>query len=729
MPTLDETITAGQLGHIPDTQHLHKFYNEHHSDTPIPGQVRVWSGTHWLAKMPKHLDPTAIGAVAENPLDLANTTTTVAAANQAAIQACIDVAGFLGGGTVWLDGKFWHNDEFDMVNDGVVLESISQFTGGLHDSRTSGSKAWTVNTVNGSAVVTVTAGTIGTTLDEQGRWVTGAGIREATDIVSVSGSTVTLSQPATATATGVTLTVKTLRQIKVHGTSPAARVTGTGVKNMALTSAGGRNDRTGIDFMYVSFAVLDGTTVWSSAVAYKGHDLWDSDFHNTRDDQCGSTNGDNLYPIELWSSSVDGTDCNSVWFWNHTSETSARIARFDGYNRRTNKCRIYGKLETNQARGPVLFRMGLTSHCVLGDGLDISIGGFASGVTTPVDLVEVENALGGTVGRIMLEQNVGAGGTNTVDDMIHLKGGNKDIEIRGIIPQNAASAAIAGHVLRYTGTNEEIDDELVPEKWTYEANSVVYCSFSGTPTSRKNAGVRTIAAAAHTVAYKDRVLFVDPTAASQTITLPTPEAGRTLVIVRKTAGANTTTVQRAGAALIDGALTSVVLRTRGEHLRLVGDGTGWWTNRDDIDFTPTFAGGAVPNVGTTGLRLGSFTIDDKGWCDGTAFIKWSGTGKTAGTGLYLIDTPVPADLSQIAAGASSILCGGATLVDASIGGGLTAGSHIIAALHITSASKFLLVISAADAAIDNAYGTEANPIAWAATDGNAIMLRFRFKVA
>ena len=67
-----------------------------------------------------------------------------------------------------------------------------------------------------------------------------------------------------------------------------------------------------------------------------------------------------------------------------------------------------------------------------------------------------------------------------------------------------------------------------------------------------------LVAAAYTIVDSDDLLLVDATAAARTITLPLAanNRGRTFW-VKRTAGANTVTVQRSGAELIDGAATNV----------------------------------------------------------------------------------------------------------------------------------------------------------------------------
>jgi hypothetical protein len=60
------------------------------------------------------------------------------------------------------------------------------------------------------------------------------------------------------------------------------------------------------------------------------------------------------------------------------------------------------------------------------------------------------------------------------------------------------------------------------------------------------------------VAATDDVILVDPTAGNITVNLPTavnPNAGKRFTIERMTGGANTVTIDPAGAETIDGAST------------------------------------------------------------------------------------------------------------------------------------------------------------------------------
>lgn len=75
------------------------------------------------------------------------------------------------------------------------------------------------------------------------------------------------------------------------------------------------------------------------------------------------------------------------------------------------------------------------------------------------------------------------------------------------------------------------------------------------------------------------IVFCDPTAGAQTITLPSPSGsgnlGRTYTIKRTTLSANTVTIQSA-AGNVEGAATLVLAGGTRDSVDLANDGTNWW---------------------------------------------------------------------------------------------------------------------------------------------------------
>lgn len=75
------------------------------------------------------------------------------------------------------------------------------------------------------------------------------------------------------------------------------------------------------------------------------------------------------------------------------------------------------------------------------------------------------------------------------------------------------------------------------------------------------------------------IVFCDPTAGAQTITLPSPSGsgnlGRTYTIKRTTLSANTVTIQSA-AGNVEGAATLVLAGGTRDSVDLSNDGTNWW---------------------------------------------------------------------------------------------------------------------------------------------------------
>lgn len=81
----------------------------------------------------------------------------------------------------------------------------------------------------------------------------------------------------------------------------------------------------------------------------------------------------------------------------------------------------------------------------------------------------------------------------------------------------------------------------------------------------------------YTMTASDRLVYADTTSGNFTITLPAANAvqGNTVVAVEKIVGANTLTIQRAGADTVNGG-TSVTLTANRSRFDLVSDGTNAW---------------------------------------------------------------------------------------------------------------------------------------------------------
>jgi hypothetical protein len=114
------------------------------------------------------------------------------------------------------------------------------------------------------------------------------------------------------------------------------------------------------------------------------------------------------------------------------------------------------------------------------------------------------------------------------------------------------------------------------------AASTLWEFFGTQKTSSRRRAVTNLSAATlniSTAASAYDVVFCDPTAAAQTITLPSPagsgNGGRTYTIKRTTLSANTVTIQSA-AGNIDGAATLVLAGGTRDSVDLANDGANWW---------------------------------------------------------------------------------------------------------------------------------------------------------
>lgn len=114
------------------------------------------------------------------------------------------------------------------------------------------------------------------------------------------------------------------------------------------------------------------------------------------------------------------------------------------------------------------------------------------------------------------------------------------------------------------------------------AASTLWEFFGTLKTSSRRRGTTALSAATLNISAAPSaydVVFCDPTAAAQTITLPSPAAtgnlNRTYTIKRTTLSANTVTIQSA-AGNIEGAATLVLAGGTRDSVDLANDGTNWW---------------------------------------------------------------------------------------------------------------------------------------------------------
>lgn len=114
------------------------------------------------------------------------------------------------------------------------------------------------------------------------------------------------------------------------------------------------------------------------------------------------------------------------------------------------------------------------------------------------------------------------------------------------------------------------------------AASTLWEFFGTLKTSSRRRGTTALSAATLNISAAPSaydVVFCDPTAAAQTITLPSPAAtgnlNRTYTIKRTTLSANTVTIQSA-AGNVEGAATLVLAGGTRDSVDLANDGTNWW---------------------------------------------------------------------------------------------------------------------------------------------------------
>lgn len=114
------------------------------------------------------------------------------------------------------------------------------------------------------------------------------------------------------------------------------------------------------------------------------------------------------------------------------------------------------------------------------------------------------------------------------------------------------------------------------------AAATLFDFFGTQKTSSRRRAVTNLSAATlniSTAASSYDVVFCDPTASAQTITLPSPagsgNGGRTYTIKRTTLTANTVTIQSA-AGNVEGAATLVLAGGTRDSVDLANDGANWW---------------------------------------------------------------------------------------------------------------------------------------------------------
>jgi hypothetical protein len=120
-------------------------------------------------------------------------------------------------------------------------------------------------------------------------------------------------------------------------------------------------------------------------------------------------------------------------------------------------------------------------------------------------------------------------------------------------------------------------------RFTGASAAVTLWEFFGTQkTSSRRRAITNLTAATlniSTAASAYDIVFCDPTAASQTITLPSPAStgnlGRTYTIKRTNTSANTVTIQSA-AGNVEGAATLVLAGGTRDSVDLANDGANWW---------------------------------------------------------------------------------------------------------------------------------------------------------
>ena len=510
----------------------------------------------------------------------------------------------------------------------------------LRDTRTSSlSKTLTVNTTNGSKSVTVTAGTQDLTND-LGMFVTGSGVPQRAYILANTSGTLTLSDEATATATGITLTVYTHVSVRLDGSdSGSNQVDDFLLEGISLecSSATGHDSKTGVLLRNAGNGRLNHFYVFDYGCGIKGVNWWDSSSRDVRFDWCGSRDGGagagkGWGALHLTASDGDTTDADAMVFdhctWENCHEHDVVI---DGSGRRVNKIAFTNRSKWESAKG-----RGHRFYCNMADDItidktcDFSIGDFDTSYSTAMDAIYVTNTLGFACDGVMIEQKTGLA-TATVRHGVHFAGGNDGCTATNLRMSNGGgNPVITGQPVAFTGTNDNILSSPWGS-WTYDG--------SGTE--------------------------------------PVPTTTATTVM----------------------------------------GGRFTWTPSLTTD-----GAGADPNLGADGVSIGRYSVSPTGEVKGVGYFKFSGSGMSAGSGVYVSTVPVTPETAFVTAGASSVKCGTGTLVSA---GGITAGSHVLVTVHITSAGLFLFVPESA-AATSSAYVTNDCPWSWGTTN-DAIHFEFTYE--
>lgn len=515
-------------------------------------------------------------------------------------------------------GTYRHTGELKMVDAVPKLIGSGADVTWLKDMRAGATKAWTVSATNGSAVLTVTSGGP-PVADDKSMVIRGTGIPDGAFIVAVSGNDVTISTPFTGSTGSVAATVITVVSLGVRATAANDRIADLEISDLKIwpDTASGHDNRILLLARHVSHALFKSVRWGDGLAAVFGHDLWDSRFVDTDIQYCGSRAAEQFGAVHLTASSQDISDCNKVELDHATFENNYRHdLAMVGHGRRVNKCVVYGgsKFETSVARGHRIL-LSTTDAVTIDGSTDISVGGFDTGYSTPVDGIHAIDSLGLDTDGVNVEQKPSSG-VAVLRHGVHWNGEVVAHRPRKVRMSNAGgNPAFTGKAFHCTGTNTALPD---PGHWTYDGSS------------------------------------------------SEPEVS---------------------------SLPSVWKRGR-------------------IDWTPTFSGGGAPNLGSTGYILGDFSVDPNNEVHYNIWGKFAGTGRTAGTGVWAFNLPVPADLSLITAGATSRGAGAAVMVQA---GGLTAGSHVIGTVAINSAGKAVVVVEVA-AQTDSPYLGAACPFAWSAVD-------------
>lgn len=352
----------------------------------------------------------------------------------------------------------------------------------LNDTRTSSlSKTFTVSTTSGSRTVTVTSGTQDNTND-LGMFVTGSGIPTAAYILTSSSGTITLSKAATATASGVTLTVYTHVSLRLDGSDAGSnQVDNWLLQGFTLQSDNsGHDSKTGLLLRNAGDGKLDQVYLFDYGCGVKGVNWWDSSARDIRFDWCGSRNGGSgagrgWGALHLTASAGDTTDCDALVFdhctWENCHEHDVRIL---GHDRRVNKIAFVNrsKWETAQGRGH-RFYVDTSDHVTIDSTCDFSIGAFDSGYSTAQDAVRVTNSLGFSCDGVMIEQKTGLAAA-TVANGVHFDGSttgaNYGCSARNLRMSNGGgNPVITGQPVKFTGSNYQIDVEPWGY-WTYDGS-------------------------------------------------------------------------------------------------------------------------------------------------------------------------------------------------------------------------------------------------------------------